>query len=62
MVTVDKTTIDVSAILTSISAAVGLITSVVGLIGACLSTVWLGYRLYDYLKARKKNAPDSPRS
>jgi hypothetical protein len=48
-----KNTFDVMAFLASTSALVGLLTNVVGLIGAILGTVWAGYRLIDYLKNRK---------
>lgn len=48
-----KTPLDVGAVLTSLSALFGFLTNFVGFIGAVLSAVYLGVRLYDYLKTRR---------
>lgn len=49
-----KMPLDLTAFLASVAALAGYLSTIVGLVGVCLSATWAGYRLYDYLKARRK--------
>lgn len=51
---IPKMPLDLTAFLTSLAALAGYLTTLIGLIGVTLSAIWSGYRLYDYLKNRKK--------